>query len=433
MKLEKRKINTLDLKIGMYVSELDRPWIESPFLIQGFEIRDSQEIQQLQALCQHVYIDELQSSVNIVEADLTPVSADPEPAASTGLKVDVNMASVAKKAIAGTGSIADIPAPAEPAINFVEELEQARNVHERMDKVVENVYGSISRNRIPDFEQVEVVISDAVSSLNRNEFALEWMTQLKKKDRFTIQHSLNVAIFSVKLGRHLGLHEDILKTLGLCGMMHDIGKIKVPNRILMKPSTLDENEMAVMRKHAAIGVAILKQTPNVPLEVINVCEKHHERMDGRGYPNQLAGDRLDLLTRIVSIADAYDAITSENHYNPGFSASHAMSELYRQKNKAYDGEMVDAFIRAIGVFPVGTVIETHSGEVGIVVSTSDAHKLNPSVIMVLNSKKKPFEKAHILNTARVMAEDGEGFRFNIRRALNAGNYGVHPKDHFVNF
>jgi len=110
-----------------------------------------------------------------------------------------------------------------------------------------------------------------------------------------------------------------------------------------------------------------------------------------------------------------------------------MSELYRQKNKAYDAELVDAFIRAIGVFPVGTVIETHSGEVGIVVSTNDVNKLNPSVIMVLNSKKKPFEKPHILNTAKIMAEDGEDFRFNIKRALNAGNYDVHPKDHFVNY
>ena len=189
-----------------------------------------------------------------------------------------------------------------------------------------------------------------------------------------------------------------------------------------------------MKKHVEVGVKILKQTPNVPLEVLSVCEKHHERMDGRGYPSKLPGERLDLMTRIVSIADAYDAMTSENHYNPGFSASHAMSELYRQRNKAYDGELVDAFIRAIGVFPVGTVIETHNGEIGIVVSTSDDKKLNPSVIMVLNHKKKPFEKPHILNTAKVLAEDGSGdYRFNIKRALNAGNYDVHPKDHFVNF
>jgi len=217
----------------------------------------------------------------------------------------------------------------------------------------------------------------------------------------------------------------------MCGLMHDIGKIKVPKRILMKPNSLTEAEMAIMQKHTEVGVKILKQTPNVPVEVINVCEKHHERMDGRGYPNQLTGDRLDLMTRIVSIADAYDAMTSETHYNPGFSSSHAMSELYRQKNKAYDAELVDAFIRAIGVFPVGTVIETHTGEVGIVISTSDDNRLNPSVIMVLNNKKKPFEKAHILNTAKVMAENGEDFRFNIRRALNPGNYGVHPKNHFI--
>lgn len=432
MKLEKRKINALDIKIGMYVSELDRPWLDSPFLLQGFLIKDNEDIQQIQNLCKYVFIDELQSKVEISEKDLTPV-VEELPAASNGLKVDTSRASVAKKAIAKGGSIADIPAPAEPTVPFEQELQEAQEIHENMGNVVKNLYQSISRNKVPDFAQVEGVVSDVVYSLNRNEFALEWMTQLKDKDQFTVQHSVNVSIFAVKLGRHLGLHEDILKTLGLCGMMHDIGKIKVPQRILMKPTSLSEDEMSIMQKHPEVGIKILKQTPNVPLEVINVCEKHHERMDGRGYPSQLGGDRLDLNTRIVSIADAYDAMTSENHYNPGFSASHAMSELYRQKNKAYDAELVDAFIRAIGVFPVGTVIETHSGEVGIVVSTSDAHKLNPSVIMVLNHKKKPFEKPHILNTAKMMADNGEDFRFNIRRALNAGNYGVHPKDHFVNY
>jgi HD-GYP domain-containing protein (c-di-GMP phosphodiesterase class II) len=289
-----------------------------------------------------------------------------------------------------------------------------------MGSLVNSLYGSIHRNKIPEFDQVEGVVTDVVSSLDRNEYALEWMTQIKDKDQFESQHAVNVSIFSIKLGRHLGLHEDILKLLGMCGLLHDVGKIKIPTRILMKPNTLTEDEMGIMQRHPEVGVKILKQTPNVPLEIVSVCD-------------QLTGQSLDLLTRIVSIADAYDAITSESHYNPGFSASHAMSELYRAKNKAYDAELVDAFIRAIGVFPVGTVIETHSGEVGIVVSTSDENKLNPSVIMVLNSKKKPFEKAHILNTAKIMAEDGEGFRFNIRRALNAGNYNVHPKDHFVNF
>jgi putative nucleotidyltransferase with HDIG domain len=432
VKLEKRKINPLDLKIGMYVSELDRPWIESPFLIQGFEIKDAQDIQQLQNICDYVYVDEHKSKVEINEAELTPVIEEP-PEVNKGLKVDVNRPHAAKKAIAKGDSIAKIPAPPEPRVPFTQELEEAREIHDHMNTVVNKLYDSISRNKVPDFGQVETVISDVVYSLNRNEFALEWMSQLKDKDQFTAQHSMNVAIFSAKMGRHLGLHEDMQKMLGMCGMMHDIGKIKVPKRILMKPQSLTEAEMAIMQKHTEVGVKILKQTPNVPLEVINVVEKHHERMDGRGYPNQLLGDRLDLMTRIVSIVDAYDAMTSETHYNPGFSSSHAMSELYRQKNKAYDAELVDAFIRAIGVFPVGTVIETHTGEVGIVVSTSDDNRLNPSVIMVLNNKKKPFEKPHILNTAKVRTEDGNDYRFNIRRALNPGNYGVHPKDHFVNY
>ncbi|MCW8963338.1 MAG: HD-GYP domain-containing protein [Gammaproteobacteria bacterium] len=431
MKLEKRQISADDVEIGMYVSELDRPWIDSPFLIQGFLIRDNQDIQQIQNLCKYVYIDELQSKVDINQANLTPIVIEDKP--EPRLKVDVTKASAAKKAIGKGGSIADIPAPAEPRVNFVEELEEARAIHNRMDKVVNNLYDSISRNKLPHIEQVGSIVSEVVTSLDRNEYALEWMSQLKDKNQFEAQHSMNVSIFSIKLGRHLGLHEDILNTLGICGLLHDIGKIKIPERILMKPGALTEDEMAIMQKHAEVGVKILKQTPNVPLEVISVCQKHHERMDGKGYPNQLVGDQLDLLTRIVSIADAYDAITSESHYNPGFSASHAMSELYRGKNKAYDAELVDAFIRAIGVFPVGTVIETHSGEVGIVVSTSDTHKLNPSVIMVLNHKKRPFEKPHILNTAKIMAEVGSGFRFNIKRALNPGNYDVHPKDHFVNF
>lgn len=429
MKTEKRKINVLDLKKGMYVSELDKPWLESPFLLQGFLIQDDQEIQQLQQICRYVFIDELQSKVAIKEEDLTEISDGLAPLSAR--EINIGSAADAKKALGRGGTIAELPGPIEPPkIEFTNELDQARQVHEHLNTVVNNLYDSISRNKVPDFQQVSGVVSDVVYSLNRNEFALEWLSQLKSKDQFAAQHSMNVAIFSAKLGRHLGMDDELLKTLGMCGLMHDIGKIKIPENILRKPARLSAPEMKIMEVHPEIGMKIMKKMPNVPLDVINTCMKHHERLDGKGYPDQLSGDNIDLMTRIISIADAYDAITSENDYNPGYSPSHAMSELYKQKGKAYDAELVDAFIRCIGVFPVGTVIETHTGEVGIVISTSDNHKLNPSIIMVLNNHKQPFKKAHILNSAIIYTEDGD-FRFNIKRALNAGNYGVHPKDHFI--
>lgn len=424
---EKRKISVLDLELGMYVSELDRPWLESPFLIQGFILRDDQQITQLQQLCNFVYVDEQKSKIAIKVEKLTPIVEKNE-----GVKVDVSKPRAAKKALGKGGKIADLPPPPEPTVGFTKEVEQAQQIHEEMGSVVHKMYDSIGRNKVPDFKQVEGVVEQVVYSLNRNEYALEWMTQLKDKDRFEAQHATNVSIYAVKLGRHLGLGDDVLKTLGMCGMMHDIGKLKVPNHILMKPNKLLSNEREIMEKHADIGVKILKQTPNVPLEVINTCQKHHERLDGSGYPDQLQGEQIDLLTQITIIADVYDSITSENLYNPGFSASHAMSELFKLKGKHYDDELVEAFIRAMGVYPVGTVIEMHSGEVGIVISNSDRYKLNPSVIMILNNKKKQFEKPHILNTATLKNEDDDRFRFNIKRALNAGNYGVHPKDHFVN-
>lgn len=424
---KKIKVSVHNLKEGMYISELDRPWLDSPFMLQGFELENEQQIQQIQQICNFVYVDTKKSRVMVPswqsEAEAEEVDLD--------APVDINKPYAAKKILAGGGSILDLPPPPEPTVKFANEIEQAQEVHSQVDNVVTRIYDSIGRNKVPDFKQVENVVSEVVYSLNRNEYALEWMTQLKDKDRYESQHSTNVAIYAVKLGRHIGLEDDVLKTLGICGMMHDIGKLKVPNHILSKPNKLLSNEMEIMEKHCAIGVKILKQTPNVPEEVINTCQNHHERLDGSGYPKQLTGGQIDLLTQIVIIADVYDAITSENVYNPGYSASEAMSELYKYKDLKYDGDLVEAFIRCMGVYPVGTVVEMHSGEVGIVISNSDRFKLNPSVVMILNHKKRRFEKSHIVDTAELKDENGS-FKLNIKRALNAGNYDVHPKDHFVN-
>jgi len=408
VKTHKQKVDVTDLEIGMYVSELDRDWLDSPFLIQGFLLKDDEQIEEIRNLCKYVYVDILQSRVAVKE----------KPAAiSTGARAKAHKLSFDKQT----------PPPEVP---FQQEIQVAKQIHTRLKSVIDGLYQSAAHDKKLNIDQVRTIVEEVVNSINRNEYALGWMTQLKNKDEYTAIHSMNVCILSVELGRHVGLGQDELNLLGMCGLMHDIGKIRVPNEILNKPGDLTEAELKIMKTHADIGASLLENTPGTPREVFNTAFSHHERLDGGGYPRRIPGEEIDAFTRIVMVADMYDAITSDRVYRPGAPSSKAMSVLYEKSGTQLDPDLVQAFIQCIGVYPVGTLVEVDTGEVGIVITIDARHRMNPSLLVVLDKIKQRLNPPRILNTAKAKGERG-GFKYNIKRALNVGSFGIHPKDFFV--
>ena len=249
------------------------------------------------------------------------------------------------------------------------------------------------------------------------------LTQIKNKDSYTSQHSMNVAIYSIAFGKHLGMSQRDLNELGLAGLLHDAGKMLTPDEILKKPGKLTHDEFQIMKKHPADGKDILHSSSGVNENVIDVAHSHHERLHGGGYPRGLRHDEISPYSRIVSIVDFFDAITSERAYKYGSSSFQALRMLHANSETAFDKELVAGFIECVGVFPAGTVVEMSSGEIGIVVQTHPKFRLKPKVLIVLDTTQQPCPVRYLDLSLSPVDSKGQPYQINTVR---------HPRDFNIN-
>jgi len=228
-----------------------------------------------------------------------------------------------------------------------------------------------------------------VDSIERNPSAMLWLTRIKNVDKYTAQHCLNVGILAIALGRHVGVGRKHMELLGLCGMLHDVGKMKVNQTILNKPGRLTREEFEHMKLHVTYGRDILVKDKSLQPEVVAAAYQHHERQDGKGYPTGMNAGSLNFYTKVVTIVDAYDAITSQRCYSDGNTSATALKILYENSGTQFDPKLVVKFIECVGIYPPGAVVEMQSGEVGVVLSVEPENRLLPKVVLLLGPDKKP--------------------------------------------
>lgn len=376
----KQKIDVADLRIGMYIVDIDRPWLDSPFLFQGFPIESQQDIDWVQRTCHYVYID-AQQSVNI--APSKPLKTIPIRHTAT----EEAIRPLARKS------------KYQNQASFIEEFKPAKMVRFKAKAYLENVFADTRLGKSVDTEGAKKVVRSMVDSITRNPDAGLWFTQLRQKDKYTADHSLNVCILTLVFGRHLDFKESVLNDLGIGALLHDIGKMRVPISVLNKPGPLTENELALVRKHPTLGAEILKKTPGVPHAAVDITHCHHERVDGKGYPRGLEADELSLFSKMVAIVDVYDAITSNRVYHHGMSPCDALKNMYQWQHKDFDESLVEDFIQCLGIYPVGSVVQLNTDEIGIVMSDNKEHRLKPTVMLVLDENQAPLLPERIVNLA----------------------------------
>jgi HD-GYP domain-containing protein (c-di-GMP phosphodiesterase class II) len=381
------------LSIGMYVVELDRPWGETAFLFQGFRIRQQQEILLLAEVCQYVWVD-ARRSVGMQR------------------QVEENLA------VAATAELQPVIAK----VDFNLEMQQAEPAFHSAREQSLRLLEAVRLGHELDVVQVKVVVKECVESMLRNPGAMLWLARIKHSDEYTAEHCLRVAIFSIALGRELGLRQDELEHLGMCGMLHDVGKIKVPSAILNKPGALTPHELRVMQSHASEGRKLLMSNQQVTAAAVDVAFSHHERLDGRGYPRGLDAPRIPYFAKIVAVVDAYDAINSDRPYSKGKSSLEALRILFEASGSHFDEELVKIFVRRIGIYPPGEIVEMNNGEVGIIIACSPLSKLKPKVLLVLNEDKQlgPERVVDLQETPR----DRSGRSYRIKDVYPTGAFGI---------
>jgi HD-GYP domain-containing protein (c-di-GMP phosphodiesterase class II) len=390
------------LSIGMYVIELDRPWLETDFLFQGFEISTAEDIEKLRAICHHVYID---TTVLRKGRPVKPNKAEAEPK-----------------------SQASYPPPPPKISQFEDEIQRAKETYQATGQFVAEFMDRIAKGEGIDTKLAKQAVAECVNSILHAPDAVLWLTQLKNKDEYTAQHSLNVCVLSIVLGRHINLSEANLNNVGLCGLMHDVGKMCVPLHILNKPGKLDDEEMRVMQSHTSLGYELLKSSQGMYVGAINTALAHHERIDGKGYPNNLTGASLSLYTKIVTIADLYDAITSDRVYQKGRTHLEATKIMFDLTGQHLDETLMIKFVESLGVYPPGCLVSLTNGAVGLVVESNDIHRLRPKIMLVLDEDKNPVPEK-IIDLA-LLPQDFFGNIYTIRGITSAAKYNIDASKYY---
>ena len=403
----KKKINIKHLEIGMYVSELDRPWLESPFLFQGFEIQSDEDLQKLKSLCKFVYIDD-EKGIDV-----------PDKLGSWHVQPVTHVDEEAENARQAPRRYTD-------KVDFLDEMPRAKKAEQKTRGVINKIMDDVRLGRSVDTTAAKEVVGELTESIVRNPDAMFCLSMLKDRDEYTALHSLRVCILAVAFGRDLGYSTEKLEQLGTGALLHDLGKLRIPTEILNKPGRLTDEEFDIIKSHVPMGVRILEDSKGIDEVSIDIARFHHERVDGSGYTSGRSGSDITEFGLIGGIVDCYDAITSDRIYHKGISAYDALRKMYEWRGSAFDSGLIEKFIQTMGIYPIGSLVEMNTGSIGVVATINRSRRLRPKLVMVLTSSKKAFDKPRVVD---LMEAEAKGQDLEIRRVLASGTYGINPVDY----
>ena len=388
----KRSVELLEL--GMFVTRLDRPWEETDFIYQGFQINTLDELHALKALCDYVYV---RAAKQTWQSEKGKQKAVPEKISYIN-KIPIN-----------------------------EELNNIRSAYKDACSQMGAILDTIRLSGELDIEKVNDIVDECVDSILRNDSALVWLTQIRHKDTYTAEHSLRVCIYAIALGRELGFRELELQNIGVCGLLHDVGKVRIPKDILIKQDNLTPEEIKIMQQHPVYGKKLLISKSGVYPGAVDVAYCHHERLDGSGYPRGITAERIPYYAKIIGIIDAYDSMISDKPYSKGITTLDACRHIYQCKDTLFDKTILGYFIHFIGIYAPGSLVEMNTGEVGIIIETNNEDGIKPRILLILGSDKLPkngriidLKKGDITFTNTV---------YVINKSLSNGAYGINVEDY----
>ncbi len=544
------RLDTMHLQLGMFVAELDRPWLDTPFVIEGLQIGNSEELSTLQSICRYVYVDLKKSNSSLAQkildaheltlrqesspklfssfkgekAAIDRKSEDrPKPfeqldakqhsRLSTDKKIQLAYEKIKSRDPSSSGedgrrrykarsdisitketrgrfkdllqniassvseSFADktlrwikerffsAVSPQEQAardrkirqeirtellktkakeeaakLRFVsykdsltasEEAPRARIAFSKSEQTLGKLLADIKTGKVPQIEAIKESVDSMVESMVANPDAMLWISRMREEHQTTYQHGVKVALYMVALGRHLGFPKNELTNLGLIGILADVGKTRLPKQLLEKPGMLTKEEFLLVKEHVRLGLEALKETSTLPTDVELGIAQHHERMDGSGYPAGLVGDAISVFGRIAAIADCFAALTTPRPYANPQAPQEALMSLYEWGEKSLHSPLVEQFVQAVSVFPVGSTVELSSGEVCVVLAHNRARRLEPKVIVLTWPDKSPLATP-VERDLMMQPRDVSNKPIRIIRGLPAGAYGLKIRDFYGN-
>lgn len=536
--IRREKIPVSQLDIGMFVSELDRPWLGTPFMLEGILIEDSEQISTMASLCEYVYIDRTVSVGNHFTAPpkeqvaikhdgaiirisssaksnkksvssnsnhskeksfsffdvLKEIKESKQKAPSTNgkngsndhnLMFNVQSAHPKNDNITNsvvneswnertsfasqiksdfTNFISALPSwvgsqkklkssidknalKADASKNIItddgyritifetappveEEIAHIYPVYEKSQAATREIFEALAEDREINLTSVTESITNMVESIERNPDALIWLSKLKQTDNHAYNHALNVSIMMMALANFMAMPKKQIKELGFAGLLQDIGKAKISPELLHKQEKITAEEFNVLKKHVDHALTLLEVTENISGTVILTISQHHERIDGSGYPYQLTGKQISLTGQMAGLIDTYCALTSNKVYAKGIYNQAALEKIHALRDTKFNGALIDQLVQFLGIYPVSTLVELNSGEVGVVIQQNSVRRMLPRVMLLLNPDKTKNEYPATVDLIHA-PKTPTGEPYQILRGLAPDSYGLSPNNFYA--
>lgn len=379
-----KKVKVQDLTLGMYIQELCGSWMDHPFWKKSFELTDSNELKTLQNCgLQEVWIDT--SKGLDVASDVQTVSAEEEQD-----KIEQALQQVANNEIKQEVK----------RVSMDEEVVRARQLQAKSKAAVTSMFQEARMGKAISCSEAAPLVDEISQSIARNPDAFLNISRLKNKDDYTYLHSVAVCALMIALGKQLGLSSAQLKDAGMAGLMHDIGKAMIPDAILNKPGKLSDEEFEVIKSHPMRGWEAMVDAPDANPLTLDVVRHHHERVDGKGYPDAIFGEDLSFFARMGAVCDVYDALTSNRCYKAGWQPAEALRKMAEWKNGHFDERVFHAFVKTIGIYPSGTLVKLKSGRLAVVIEQTEKSLLTPVVKAFFSTKSNEPFKPEIIDLSK---------------------------------
>ena len=429
-------LSVAELKIGMFVAEPDCPWAEFTFAFQGFVISTPEQVDIFQTKCRFVYIDRSRS--------LNEHYAPPKHEKDGPLKASLFQRGPVEEDLSGRlGTISLVAEKRQSRrrrfLDFLHsqkdnddarelswELSYIEPRYDQLSVALTETFRLFSEGQDVDIAALREGLRDISGSLQRNPDAVMWLLRLKQFDQYSFDHAMEVAVNMILLGSHIGWRDQRLLELGLVGLLQDIGKIQLPAELLKKKTSFSKDELNAVRSHVASSLEMLYSQATLPSEVIVTVSRHHERWDGSGYPRGLKFEQLGMAAEIAGLADSFCAMLKDKPYRSALGHQEALEELHNLRGKLFSPALMEQFVQCVGLYPIGTLVELSSGEVGVVIQQNRVQRARPRVVVMLDSSKQQVRAYKVVDL-----RDAKNSALRIAKALPYNAYGLVANDYYL--
>lgn len=421
---------------------LDRPWLETPFVFQGFEVREPSEIDMLRKFCTVVYIDIDKGGLPAAQVrrllEAQPVRKRSAPVAGRRKKRGPGKFLILlRKLLLRLGfhqqSVTIMSGNDERYSLQSTVRNEASHARIAYKKLADHHRQMVERAMIKSdvhFGALRRAVQPALESVLRNPNALAWTVFSRKRDSEKYNRAVGTAIWCLMFGRQLGFERQLLEDLAMGGMLLDIGSARIPPSIAATSGELSEEQHKLLKEHVELGVEVLDFSMGVRDNVTDMVRCHHERADGSGYPQGLRGNSIPVFGRIAAIADSYDAMTSDNPYSRPMAAYDAARALNDMRGNEFAAEVVEQFILTMGMFPVGSIVELNDGSIAVVLEQNPSNVLRPKVMVLLDEDHAPLAQRRILEMRDLPVDATQPNAVWILKGHEPGAFGVDPMQIF---